>query len=80
MAARIHFERSIATDHAVTMENVRSADQILARLVAAAYAADHPEYFGKEKEELTAGRRGHTLEAGGTTSCCKQLMAPDHAA
>ncbi len=34
----------------MTSEDVRSADQILARLVAAAYAADHPEHFGKEME------------------------------
>lgn len=72
--------RSIAADHPVTTEQLRSADQILARLVAAAYAADHPEYFGQEKEELTARPQGHTLEAGGTTSCWKQLMIPDHAA
>jgi hypothetical protein len=80
MVSRIQFVRSVAADHPVTIEQGRSADQVLARLIAAAYAADHPEYFGKEKEELTARRQERTLQAGGTISCRKQPMAPDHAA
>jgi len=67
-------------------EEQRAALCILARLVAAAYAADHPELFGEKRSEilqereLTEAQRGHTLEAGGTISCGKQLMAPDHTA
>jgi hypothetical protein len=78
MARNFIFERAITADNPVTPEELRSGESILARLVAAAYAAAHPEYFGNEKQGLTAGCQGHTLEAVGTTSCCKQPMAPDH--
>jgi len=86
MTKSLSFDRSITSDNLLTAEELHSSECILARLVAAAYSADHPELFGKkrtevpEEEGLTAGRQGHTLEAGGTTSCSKQLMAPDHAA
>jgi hypothetical protein len=46
MAARISFERSVTPDNPIGSEEARSAEQVLARLVAAAYAKDHPELFG----------------------------------
>lgn len=52
MVGRIHFERSVAADHAMTPQDVRSADQVLARLVAAAYAADHPEAFADKRPDV----------------------------
>lgn len=35
----------------MTCAEVQSADQVLARLIAAAYAADHPELFGGPPRE-----------------------------
>jgi len=85
MAKNVIYRRSITAENPVTPEEQRSGESILARLVAAAYAADHPEACGRIRheilaEELTPQHRGRTLQAGGTTSCSKQLMAPDHAA
>jgi len=86
MTKRLSFDRSITSDNPLTAEELHASECILARFVAVACAADHPELFGKKRtevlkeEELTAGRQGHTLEAGGTISCRKQPMAPDHAA
>jgi hypothetical protein len=86
MTKSLRFDRSITSDNPMTAEEFRSGECILARLVAAAYAADHPESFGKKREEvleeegLTARRQERTLQAGGTISCRKQLMAPDHTA
>jgi hypothetical protein len=81
MTKSLRFDRSITSDNPMTAEESRSGECILARLVAAAYAADHPESFGEKREgELTARRQEGTLQAGGTISCRKQPMAPDHAA
>lgn len=33
-------------------EELRSAEQTLARLVAAAFAADHPELFGDTRQDV----------------------------
>jgi len=46
MARKLKFERSATTGNPMTRAEVQSADQVLARLIAAAYAADHPELFG----------------------------------
>jgi hypothetical protein len=78
MAKNFIFQRAVTAENPVTPEELRSGESILARLVAVAYAADHPEYFGNEKQGLTARCERHSLEAVGTTSCCKQPMAPDH--
>jgi hypothetical protein len=78
MTKSLRFDRSITSGNPMTAEELRSGESILARLIAAAFAADHPEYFGNEKEELTAPPQGHTLEEVGTISCCKQLTVPDH--
>jgi hypothetical protein len=83
MTKSLRFDRSITSDNPMTAEESRSGECILARLVAAAYAADHPESLGRERvggleEELTERSEGHILQAGGTISCCKQLTAPDH--
>jgi hypothetical protein len=58
----VTFERSIVS--LMTAEELRSAEQTLARLVAAAYAADHPEFFGKEATDHTErGAEGDDLTA-----------------
>jgi hypothetical protein len=85
MVNTLTFNRSITSKNVLTAEELHSGECILARLVAAAYATDHPESFSKEREgrleeELTARRQGRTLQAVGTISCRKQLMAPDHTA
>lgn len=83
MAARISFERSVTLDNPMGSDEVRSAEQALARLVAAAYAKDHPELFGLARTgdaimdshlktfSLTSnepGTGGKTM-AGGTHAC-----------
>lgn len=45
MSRKLKFERSITTENPMKTEEIQSADQVLARLIAAAYAADHPELF-----------------------------------
>jgi hypothetical protein len=45
MARKFKFEGSITADNPMARAEVQSADQVLARLIAAAYAADHPELF-----------------------------------
>ena len=47
MATKIKFEQSVTGDNPTTPEEIQFADQVLARLIAAAYAADHPELFGE---------------------------------
>jgi hypothetical protein len=49
MFKTITFERSIATENPMSAEDLRSAERVLARLIAAAYAADHPELFGDQR-------------------------------
>ena len=52
----------------MTRAEVQSADQILARLIAAAYAADHPELFGDRPYD--AHIMGEpSPEASGPTFC-----------
>lgn len=48
MSRKLNFERSITTENPITRAEVQSADLVLARLIAAAYAADHPELFGSK--------------------------------
>jgi len=43
MGKRLTFERSVVSQ--ITTEELRSAERTLARLVAAAYAADNPKLF-----------------------------------
>jgi hypothetical protein len=63
------FERSITAGKPMTAEERSHAELLLARLVAAAYMADHPEVLGKgragflEEEGLTARSQQHTLQA-----------------
>jgi hypothetical protein len=45
MARKLKFERSINAENPMTRAEVQSADQVMARLIAAVYAADHPELF-----------------------------------
>jgi len=46
MAKTFSFERSITFENPMTAAELDSAERVLARLIAAAYAADHPELFG----------------------------------
>lgn len=45
MARKLKFAHSVTYDNEVGVDETRSAEQVLARLVANAYAADHPELF-----------------------------------
>jgi hypothetical protein len=45
MARKIKFEWSVTAENPITREEVQSAELVLARLIAADYAADHPELF-----------------------------------
>jgi hypothetical protein len=46
MGKTISFERSIGSDNPMTKEELRCAERVLAKLIAAAYVSDHPEAFG----------------------------------
>jgi hypothetical protein len=48
----LSFERSITPDIRMTAEELRAAEQTLARLVAAAYAADHPDEFADKRPDV----------------------------
>jgi hypothetical protein len=45
------FERSIAAQNPLRPGELQSAESILARLVAEAFAADHPELFAEKRSE-----------------------------
>lgn len=45
MVKTIKFERSITSDNPMRAQEYESVERILARLVAAAFASDHPELF-----------------------------------
>ena len=47
MAKPLKFDRLMTPDNPITAQELRSGELILARLIAAAYAADHPESFAK---------------------------------
>lgn len=57
MAKHFNFERSVSPDNPVRADEARSAERTLARLVAAAFAADHPELFRHE------GHEGHIMSS-----------------
>lgn len=64
MAKNLSFERSLTPDNPITVEELRSGGCILAHLIAAAYAADHPESCGNEREgNLEEGARSRSLQA-----------------
>ncbi len=77
MAKSLRFSPSMTPDNPVTAEELRSGEGLLARLIAAAYAADHPESFGNgsagnlaeevssesSNADLTQRRQGATLQA-----------------
>jgi len=48
MRKAFSFGRSITSDNPMAGEEVRSAERVLARLIAAAYVSDHPEAFGSK--------------------------------
>jgi hypothetical protein len=65
MRKTVIFERCIAS--LMTAEELRAAERILARLIAAAYAADHPELFGKQASgsglDLTVRPQDRSVQA-----------------
>jgi hypothetical protein len=48
MVRALSLKRSLSSNSLMTADELRSSERILARLVAAAYAADHPELFDKD--------------------------------
>jgi len=44
----IRFEKTVSPDYPMLADDLRSADMILARLVAAAFAADHLEVLHRK--------------------------------
>ena len=48
MKREFRFERVVASTNPIDASGLGSAEQILARLIATAYADDHPELFGKK--------------------------------
>jgi hypothetical protein len=62
MARSFKFERSISSDDPITADQLRSGENILARLIAEAYAADHPDLFCRGETidtERSSGRLDH---------------------
>lgn len=60
------FQKSVTLHNSVEAEEVRSSECILARLIATAYAADHPELFGQPQfgsSQLTELCAVRTLQA-----------------
>lgn len=51
MRKQFSFERALSHDNPVQADEVRPAEQVLARLVAAAFAGDHPELFGNKRRD-----------------------------
>ena len=51
MAKTLSFGRSITPDNPIQPEELRTAERSLARLIAAAYAAEHPEEFAGRRDE-----------------------------
>ena len=52
MTKGLSFIKSVTTDDPIMAMELRSAEQILARLVANAYLADQPELLGAKKTEM----------------------------
>jgi hypothetical protein len=52
MARSLSFEQSVTTDNPMTAEEFRCAERVLARLIAAAFASDHPELFGDTHRDV----------------------------
>lgn len=48
----LSFDRSVTAGSPMPPEELRSAEHTLARLVAAAFAADHPELFGDKRRDV----------------------------
>ena len=49
MGKTLSFDQSITSDNPMTAEELSYAESVLARLIAAAYAADHPELFSQKE-------------------------------
>jgi hypothetical protein len=54
MAARsFRFERSFTAENPLRSDELLSTERILARLVAEAFVADHPEMFADKSEDVS---------------------------
>ena len=53
MVKVIKFDRAITPENPLTAEELSYAERTLARLVAAAYAADHPELFATKCSDVS---------------------------
>jgi hypothetical protein len=52
MASALTFERSFAAENPVSKTEIVSTERTLARLVAEAFAADHPEIFADRRRAV----------------------------
>ena len=55
MARTFKLEKSLTPENPIMAKELRSAECALARLIAAAYAADHPELFARTAGEPIVG-------------------------
>jgi hypothetical protein len=51
MSRKLNFERRVTLDNAMSADEVASTEKIVARLVAAAIAADHPDLFADKSSD-----------------------------
>ena len=75
MARPLSFEQLFTSEGPILTEEFCSAERVLARLVAAAFAADHPELFGARHPNvniMASRREGPLIPKGqheeGTTT------------
>lgn len=65
MATSITYERSITAHNPMPPDELMSAEKTLARLIAAAFAEDHPELFGERHRDIMGSRPESRPEARG---------------
>lgn len=94
MAKSLSFYRSMTPTNRLTAEELRAGASLVARFIATAYAVDHPESFGNERNgnleeearshslqpDLTPPRQKRTLQTSRDHRLRKQPVAPDHTA
>ncbi len=84
MARALSFERSFAAQNAVSQSELASMERTLARLVAEAFASDHPEIFAdrrravpimgsrtESRPDLTSQAEQGTIAAGDSSADIK---------
>jgi hypothetical protein len=67
--------RRIVAPEPISASEVEAAERILARLVARAYAAEHPDLFasGTAKVETAESSPGHTSRTDGPALACSEV-------